>query len=118
MTSLFTLPALCPSHPSLSSECARLGSCFLQQLLTSYYFTHDSVYMLMLLSQFTLPSCHPLSIILSCTGFISNTFLNSVHVHYYVILAFLFLLISLCKRSSSFIYFTINYSNSFLSMAE
>jgi len=64
------------------------------------------------------PHCHPLSTILSCTGFISNTFLNSIHVHYYVILAFLFWLISLCKRSSNFIYCTITDSNSFLSTAE
>ena len=29
MTTLFTLPDFCPSHPSLSSESTRLGSCFI-----------------------------------------------------------------------------------------
>ena len=72
-------PSIPPSHPSRSSQSASLRS--LCYLATSHYFTHDSVYMSMLLSQFVPPSpCPTGSTSPFYTRFISTIF-SSFHIY-------------------------------------
>ena len=79
-------PSIPPSHPSRSSQSASLRS--LCYLATSLYFTHDNVYMSMLLSQFVPPSpCPTVSTSPFYTRFISTIF-SSFCIY---VLVFLFL---------------------------
>ena len=56
--SFLSLPLLTPSHLSRSSQSTRLGP--LCYIASSRYFTHDTICMSMLLSQFVPPSPSPL----------------------------------------------------------